>query len=657
MLRSLRPLALALPLGLMALSTTTDASAFCGFYVAGADAKLYNNATMVVLMREGTRTVLSMQNNYQGPPENFAMVVPVPVVLQEENVKTLPAAVFDKVDKLASPRLVEYWEQDPCAPEEMELQKSGAPGAGPPKRAMARASSADDLGVTIEAEFTVGEYQIVILSAKDSLGLDTWLRQEKYSLPAGSEPLLRPYVAGGSKFFVAKVDISKVRFENGMAALSPLRFHYDTDTFALPVRLGLVNSAGKQDLLVHILARGKRFETANFKNVAIPTNLDVKDEVRTRFGSFYAALFDRTLERHPGAAVTEYSWDAGTCDPCPGPTLTPADLGTLGADVIDNVAAVARRRPRPARWPRRRAHAPTSNAPPVARPERLRPHAPAPPLWQRDLGGRSGVPRGAPHRRRARVRARWKPAGDGRGAELDQQFPGALCHPSPVDGAHRLQEPEAGALGRPALRHAEPWHRGGAEDRLCAPRWPSAPGAGRARRRRDGHRHLAARPRAGHVRGRALCAASEHRRGTRPHAPWAAADAPFGRVRGLPGGRDRGPERGLDQRRVARDDRRSRDDRARPRPAPPILREFGSSPAANVAAWRGRHGAATTPRPTAALPALFPRSPARSALICPGPLASVAWPAPCDSPPPNADTRAPRPRGRQISTLPRRMSP
>src|SRR6187200_2490553 len=92
----------------------TDADAFCGFYVSGADAKLFNNATQVVLMREGTRTVLSMQNNYQGPPENFAMVVPVPVVLQKENVKTLPPDVFDHIDQLAAPRLVEYWEQDPC---------------------------------------------------------------------------------------------------------------------------------------------------------------------------------------------------------------------------------------------------------------------------------------------------------------------------------------------------------------------------------------------------------------------------------------------------------------------------------------------------------------------------------------------------------------
>ena len=62
----------------------------------------------------GTRTVLSMQNNYQGPPENFAMVIPVPVVLQKESVKTLGKDIFARVDTLSAPRLVEYWEQDPC---------------------------------------------------------------------------------------------------------------------------------------------------------------------------------------------------------------------------------------------------------------------------------------------------------------------------------------------------------------------------------------------------------------------------------------------------------------------------------------------------------------------------------------------------------------
>jgi hypothetical protein len=326
-----RSLALAAAVTFGAMFAASSAEAFCGFYVAGADQKLFNNATMVVLMREGTRTVLSMQNNYQGPPENFAMVIPVPVVLQKENVKTLPMDVFDKIDKLSSPRLVEYWEQDPCAP------PRPVPTSAPPGAKLVIVTEKEiriDHGVKIEAQFTVGEYEVVILSARDSAGLDTWLRQEKYKIPEGTEPLLRPYVQGGSKFFVAKVNTKKVRFENGQAMLSPLRFHYDSEAFSLPVRLGLVNSGGTQDLIVHILARGQRYEAANYPNVAIPTNLDVNDKVRNDFGAFYAALFDRTVARQPRAVITEYAWSASTCDPCPGPTLDPMDLATLGADVL-----------------------------------------------------------------------------------------------------------------------------------------------------------------------------------------------------------------------------------------------------------------------------------------------------------------------------------
>ncbi|MCG8424894.1 MAG: DUF2330 domain-containing protein [Proteobacteria bacterium] len=317
-------------------------AAFCGFYVSGAGSDLYNNATQVVLMRAGTRTVLSMQNHYQGPPDNFAMVVPVPVVLQEENVKTLDKQIFQRVDQLAAPRLVEYWEQDPCRPPQPPYRLSRR-SVALESSANQKSSSSADLGVTVEAQFTVGEYEIVILSAVDSAGLDTWLRREKYHIPSGAEPLLRPYVGAGSKFFVAKVDVTKVAFQDGKAVLSPLRFHYDSEQFSLPVRLGMINSAGTQDLIVHILAPGQRYQVANYANAVIPTNLRVADEVRNRFGEFYAALFDRTLEKNPGAVVTEYAWDARTCDPCPTPALNPGELATLGADVLYNQAGPAKK--------------------------------------------------------------------------------------------------------------------------------------------------------------------------------------------------------------------------------------------------------------------------------------------------------------------------
>ena len=139
------PAILATALAVLAVFLAPRAAvAFCGFYVAGADAKLFNNATLVVLMRDGTRTVLSMQNNYQGPPSNFAMVVPVPIVLQKENVKTLPRAVFDRVDQMAAPRLVEYWEQDPCA--QISDHKEGARRAMAPSPMAAATAASESFG-------------------------------------------------------------------------------------------------------------------------------------------------------------------------------------------------------------------------------------------------------------------------------------------------------------------------------------------------------------------------------------------------------------------------------------------------------------------------------------------------------------------------------
>jgi MYXO-CTERM domain-containing protein len=346
--------ALALALGFALCGPHDRADAMCSFMISEPprlrDAKiaqLESDATMVVLMRDGTRTVLSMQTNYRGQPEDFAMVVPVPVVLQQSDVRTLPDEIFDRVDRRAAPQLVEYWEQNPCDPwsgdmASPEISATNAQPGGLPPSGGGRAQGS----VTVEAQFEVDEYQIVILSAKDSTALEKWLARENYAIPPGAEPLLRPYVQSGMKFFVAKVDAKKVKFDqNGQAKLSPLRFHYDSPEFSLPVRLGLINAptgvGAKQDLIIHILARNTRYELANYDNLTIPTNLDVEAGARDDFASFYASLFDHVLANNPRAIVTEYAAMAGFCQSltgvCSEPDLTAQELATLGADVLPTV--------------------------------------------------------------------------------------------------------------------------------------------------------------------------------------------------------------------------------------------------------------------------------------------------------------------------------
>ena len=383
--RVLASLLLGASLATSALSPPV-ASAFCGFFVSGADAQLYNNASQVVLLRKGNHTVMTMSNNYKGPPEDFAMVVPVPVVLQKENVKTLSSDVFKHIDELSAPRLVEYWEQDPCyQPVEYKAKGMRSAGAVMPSPAAPRRAN-EDVGVTIEAKFEVGEYQILILSAKESNGLEKRLKLNKYNIPKGAAAALAPYVRDQMKFFVAKVDIKKIRRDaNGMVVLSPLRFGFDSGELRLPVRLGLLNAESKQDLIVYVLSPDSRYEVANYPNLFVPTNIEVADAVRNSFGSFYAELFDEALRRNGNrGVVTEYAWQTTSCDPCPTPPLSQNDLYMLADEqVFPELATLQMAAPASSNG------SPPSSAPPSAgKVQSMPPPGPGGPPMRRPFFGR-----------------------------------------------------------------------------------------------------------------------------------------------------------------------------------------------------------------------------------------------------------------------------
>ena len=319
------------------LGSAQDADAFCGFYVSGGEADLFNDATQVVLLRDGTKTVLSMQNNYEGPAKGFAMVVPVPQILMQEDVQTLEPDVFDKIDKLSAPRLVEYFEEDPCyEPPKSRGRLFGADESLADGGYVNNAPSGNNAqSVTVEAQFAVGEYDVSILSATEATGLETWLTENAYNIPSGAAPVFNQYIEQGMYFFVAKVDPAKVTFEENQLVLSPLRFSYDSPEFSLPIRLGMVNSSGEQDLIVYTLGENQRFEVSNYPNATIPTNTIVDTSTRESFGEFYTQLFSETLAQTNNAVITEYAWDASSCDPCPGPTLDASDITTFGADILD----------------------------------------------------------------------------------------------------------------------------------------------------------------------------------------------------------------------------------------------------------------------------------------------------------------------------------
>lgn len=317
------------------LSLSIPAFAFCGFYVARADQALYNDASQVVMARDGERTVVTMNNNFRGNVDDFAIVVPVPTVLQEGQINVAERALIEHLDAYTAPRLVEYFDENPC--QVMHRYKMMQEADMMPAPASAgRADHAHSLGVTIEAEYAVGEYDILILSALQSEGLLTWLQDTGYRVPDDAVPTIRSYLKQGMKFFVAKVNL-EAQENLGYSYLRPLQLAYDSPKFMLPIRLGMVNADGAQELYVYALSRTGRVETRNYRTVKMPAGMDLPVHVKDDFGNFYKAMFTRQLAENNGnVALLEYAWDMAWCDPCAADPLSTTQLRSLGAFWIDS---------------------------------------------------------------------------------------------------------------------------------------------------------------------------------------------------------------------------------------------------------------------------------------------------------------------------------
>ena len=310
------------------------ARAFCGFYVAKADAKLFNRASQVVLVRDEDRTVLTMASDYQGDPKEFAMVVPVPTFLERGQIHIGDPAVVAHLDAYSAPRLVEYFDSDPCRRYELMRDAVAAQAAKPASEAESK--RAKSLGVTIEARYTVGEYDILILSAQQSDGLETWLKENGYRIPPGASAVLNSYLKQNMRFFVARVNL-KEQARLGFARLRPIQVAYESPKFMLPIRLGTVNANGPQELLLYALTRKGRVETTNYRTVRLPSDLDVPLFVKEEFGEFYKAMFSQQVRKERMQSVfLEYAWDMGWCDPCAADPLSRAELRQLGVFWLDD---------------------------------------------------------------------------------------------------------------------------------------------------------------------------------------------------------------------------------------------------------------------------------------------------------------------------------
>ena len=310
----------------MVIFFSSSAQAFCGFYVAKANSQLFNQASTVVVARKDHNTVITMAADYQGDAKDFALVIPVPEILEKGQIHVAPKALVEHLDAYTAPRLVEYFDRNPCATKVVFSEAFLRMDASPEEMDLVADAS---LGVTIEAQYQVEEYDILILSAKQSSGLQTWLDAKGYQVPAKARKVLASYIKQGMKFFVAKINLEE-QGRLGIQKLRPLQMAFTSKRFMLPIRLGTVNAQQDQEMFVLGLSTKGRIETTNYRTIKIPTNIELPLYTAAVFGDFYKAMFTQAIEQDHGVML-EYAWNIATCDPCASQPLSNSQLRQLGA--------------------------------------------------------------------------------------------------------------------------------------------------------------------------------------------------------------------------------------------------------------------------------------------------------------------------------------
>ena len=397
----IRWLKLVLAIVILWWQFTPAAIAFCGFFVAKADNPLHNASSKVVIAHSGDRSVFMMANNFQGDVKEFARIVPIPVVPTREQVRIGNNEIIEQLDTYTAPRLAQYID-NPCQREKDFLIKLlinfvvfaalGLLGYLIYRRKWKRViwliviyffivttimillipiitpsyfmqasklnsiySAQSASTVTVEDQFTVGEYDIVILSAQQSNDLVKWLQQNQYNIPNNAQQMLQSYINEGMKFFVTRVNLENFQ-QQGYRYLRPIVLDYQSPKFMLPIRLGTLNAIGDQDLTIFILSPNAYIETVNYRTATIPTDAkstqaqlsgeELPEFIQDEFSQFYSAVFDKAHEKQGKNAVfLEYagSFQGGTigdiskvsgntsrfsqkCDPC---TMEPDTLSKM----------------------------------------------------------------------------------------------------------------------------------------------------------------------------------------------------------------------------------------------------------------------------------------------------------------------------------------
>ena len=281
----------------LALIAIPDASACGGFFCNNVEPiKQEGEAVVFEVNPELDTTRMHVQVSYEGPPMEFAWVVPVSGV---PDLFVSNDALFAQLERYTAPQFNMWWEYEGVCGYDLDASVD-ADGAGPPAPAVPENPSET---VQVLAKERVGPYDTVVLQAEDQESLISWLQDNHYAVPNQLGGVLAPYVADGHNFVALKLANGE-----GTGDLVPLGLEYEGQVPAVPLNLTSVAATPDMQMVVYVLGQARAVPT-NYLHVELnELAIDWFD-----YGSNYLEVLSQAADEAGGHAFsTEYAGPTST---------------------------------------------------------------------------------------------------------------------------------------------------------------------------------------------------------------------------------------------------------------------------------------------------------------------------------------------------------
>jgi len=255
----------------LALALTAPAHACGGFFCDNVD-PVVQQGERILFRQDGPEmwtTFVEVQ--FEGPPSEFAWVVPITVEIDPETQITVaPAGLFDELEDLTAPRFIEESDLSSADMAVADMEMGGADCGCRGVNLFGTEMYSydydytlpDTSGVDVVGAAVVGPYDIEVITAEDSDNLVNWLQMNGYQMPRAAEAPLAHYIDRGYAFLGLKLiaDVPE-------GPIDTLVLECGGSEPSIPLELTAVAAVPDMEITAYVLA-DERYVPENFAELA-----------------------------------------------------------------------------------------------------------------------------------------------------------------------------------------------------------------------------------------------------------------------------------------------------------------------------------------------------------------------------------------------------